>query len=69
VWPEVAPQPGEVVIRKPSYGAFYDTPLDTILRGLDRDTVVVTGTLTKFCCGMTARQATSAATTWCSVPI
>lgn len=57
VWHELAPRPDEVVIRKPSYGAFYDTPLDTILRGLGRDTVVVTGTLTNFCCGMTARQA------------
>jgi nicotinamidase-related amidase len=57
VWHEVAPQPGDLVIQKPSYGAFYDTPLDTILRGLGRDTVVVTGTLTNFCCGMTARQA------------
>lgn len=57
VWHEVAPEPGEVVIRKPSYGAFYDTPLDTILRGLGRDTVIVTGTLTNFCCGTTARQA------------
>ena len=57
VWHEVAPRAGEIVIRKPSYGAFYDTPLDTILRGLGRDTVIVTGTLTNFCCGTTARQA------------
>jgi nicotinamidase-related amidase len=47
----------EVLIRKPSYGAFYDTPLDTILRNLGRDTVIVTGTLTNYCCGTTARQA------------
>ncbi len=47
----------EVVIRKPSYGAFYDTPLDTVLRNLGRDTVIVTGTLTNYCCGTTARQA------------
>lgn len=57
VWHEVAPRPDDVVIRKPSYGAYYDTPLDTILRGLDRNTVIVTGTLTNFCCGTTARQA------------
>ncbi|MFI8304686.1 isochorismatase family cysteine hydrolase [Streptomyces sp. NPDC085927] len=49
--------PDEVLIRKPSYGAFYDTPLDTMLRNLDRDTVIVTGTLTNYCCGTTARQA------------
>jgi nicotinamidase-related amidase len=26
-WHELAPGPGEVVIHKPSYGAFYDAPL------------------------------------------
>jgi len=25
VWHELAPEPGEVVVHKPSYGAFYDT--------------------------------------------
>lgn len=57
IWHELAPRPDEVVILKPSYGAFWDTPLQTILRNLDRDTVIVTGTLTNFCCGTTARQA------------
>ena len=57
IWDELAPLPGEVVIRKPSYGAFYDTPLETILRNLNRDTVIICGTLTNCCCGMTARQA------------
>ncbi|MCI0687038.1 MAG: cysteine hydrolase [Sporichthyaceae bacterium] len=57
IWAPLAPGPSDVVIRKPSYGAFYDTPLDTILRRLGRDTVIVTGTLTNFCCGTTARQA------------
>ncbi len=53
---ELAPAPGEVVIHKPSYGAFYDTPLETILKNLGRDTIIVCGTLTNFCCGTTARQ-------------
>lgn len=57
VWHELAPGEGELVIRKPSYGAFYDTPLETILRNLGKDTVIITGTLTNYCCGMTARQA------------
>lgn len=57
VWEELAPRPGEIVIHKPSYGAFYDTPLETILRNLGRDTVIICGTLTNFCCGTTARQA------------
>jgi nicotinamidase-related amidase len=57
VWDAMGRRPDEVLIRKPSYGAFYDTPLDTVLRNLDRDTVIVTGTLTNYCCGTTARQA------------
>ena len=57
VWHELAPKEGEIVIEKPSYGAFYDTPLETILRNLEKDTVIVCGTLTNYCCGMTARQA------------
>ena len=54
---ELSPRSDEVVIHKPSYGAFYDTPLETILRNLGRDTVIICGTLTNFCCGTTARQA------------
>ena len=57
VWRDLAPRPGEVVIHKPSYGAFYDTPLETILKRLARDTVIICGTLTNYCCGTTARQA------------
>ncbi len=37
--------------------AFYDTPLDTILRQMGKDTVIICGTLTNCCCGTTARQA------------
>ncbi|MDY0095122.1 MAG: isochorismatase family cysteine hydrolase [Candidatus Vecturithrix sp.] len=47
----------EIVIFKPSYGAFYDTPLETILKNLEKDTVIISGTMTNFCCGTTARQA------------
>jgi nicotinamidase-related amidase len=57
VWHEIAPLEGEIVIQKPSYGAFYDTPLETILKNLEKDTVIICGTLTNFCCGTTARQA------------
>ena len=57
VWHELAPRDDEVVIHKPSYGAFYDTPLETILKGLGKDTVIICGTLTNYCCGLTARQA------------
>ncbi len=54
---ELAPQPDDLVLLKSSYGAFYDTPLETILKNLGRDTVIISGTLTNFCCGVTARQA------------
>jgi nicotinamidase-related amidase len=54
---ELASADDEIVIQKPSYGAFYDTPLQTILKNMNRDTVVICGTLTNFCCGTTARQA------------
>ena len=57
IWHELAPREDEIVIRKPSYGAFYDTPVETILRNLEKDTVIICGTLTNYCCGMTARQA------------
>ncbi len=57
VWHELEPLEGEIVIHKPSYGAFYDTPLETILKNLGKDTVIITGTLTNYCCGLTARQA------------
>jgi nicotinamidase-related amidase len=57
VWHEIAPREDEIVIRKSSYGAFYDTPLETILRNMQKDTVLICGTVTNFCCGATARQA------------
>ncbi len=57
IWHELAPMQNDIMIRKSSYGAFYDTPLETILKNLERDTVIICGTLTSFCCGTTARQA------------
>jgi nicotinamidase-related amidase len=57
VWHELTPEEDEIIIHKPSYGAFYDTPLETILKTLEKDTVIICGTLTNYCCGTTARQA------------
>ena len=57
IWHELALHDDDIVIQKPSYGAFFDTPLESILKNLDRDTVIICGTLTNFCCGTTARQA------------
>lgn len=57
IWHELEPKENEIVIYKPSYGAFYDTPLETILRNLGKNTVIICGTLTNYCCSTTARQA------------
>lgn len=57
VWDELKPRVDEIVIKKSSYGAFYDTPLETILKNMGKDTVIICGTLTNYCCGCTARQA------------
>ncbi len=57
LWHELGATEQDILIIKPSYGAFYDTPLQTILNNLHRDTVIICGTLTNFCCGTTARQA------------
>ena len=56
IWEDLKPQEDEIVIHKPSYGAFYDTPLETILKKMGRDTIIISGTLTNCCCGTTARQ-------------
>jgi len=57
VWHELAPVDDEIVIHKSSYGAFFETPLETILKNLGKDTVIISGTLTNYCCSTTARQA------------
>lgn len=57
IWRGLHPLPDEIVIHKPSYGAFYDTALETILRRMNKDTVILCGTLTNYCVGTTARQA------------
>jgi len=57
IYGEIAPQPGEVIIKKHRYSAFFGTDLDIILRGLGTDTVIVTGVTTENCCHATARDA------------
>lgn len=57
VWHELEPRDDEIIIHKSSYGAFYDTPLETILKNFEKDTVIICGTLTNYCCSTTARQA------------
>jgi nicotinamidase-related amidase len=57
IWHELAPEPDDLVVLKHNYSGFHGTPLESVLRSLDASTVVVTGTMTNFCCGATAREA------------
>jgi nicotinamidase-related amidase len=54
---EIRPLEGEKVILKHRYSAFFDTDLHTYLRGCKVDTVIITGCMTNYCCGATARDA------------
>lgn len=54
---ELAPHAGEYQIEKHNYGAFHGTALDTTLRALGVESLVVTGTVTQICVEETARQA------------
>jgi nicotinamidase-related amidase len=63
VWQEVvfyediAPQENDLVVLRHSYSGFYASELEPMLRSLGMTTVVISGTLTNFCCGATAREA------------
>ena len=57
VHPEIAPLPGEKEIFKHRYSAFYNTDLETVLRGLKVDQLVISGIMTNMCCESTARDA------------
>ena len=63
---DLAPQPGETVIEKVRYDAFYATPLDHLLRLWGVDTVVLCGTVANICVHYTAA---SAALRWYSVVV
>lgn len=52
---EVAPLPGEIVVNKHRYSAFIHTRLDSVLRTLKIDTLLITGVSTNVCVESTAR--------------
>jgi len=54
---DLAPQPGEKVVLKHRYSAFYNTDLETILRCQGIQHLVITGIMTNMCCESTARDA------------
>ena len=57
IYPDLAPAPGEHVIKKHRYSGFFGTDLDIILCGWGIDTVIISGTTTENCCHATARDA------------
>ena len=54
---ELSPIPGEKILQKNTYDAFYNTDLDEFLRSRSVEQVLVTGVLTQMCCETTARSA------------
>ena len=54
---ELAPQAGDIVIEKTGYGAFHGTALDSILRSLKVQSIILTGTVTQICVEETGREA------------
>jgi ureidoacrylate peracid hydrolase len=51
------PREGEFHIIKHKYDAFHRTDLDTLLRNIGADTVIITGVTSNCCCESTARSA------------
>ncbi|NJD58378.1 MAG: hypothetical protein C3F13_09145 [Anaerolineales bacterium] len=57
VHPDLAPQPGEKQVLKHRYSSFYNTDLETILRVMKVEDLVISGIMTNMCCESTARDA------------
>jgi nicotinamidase-related amidase len=53
VVPELAPRPGELVLRGHTYDKFLETPLDLALRSQDFRSLIMTGVLTDICVNCT----------------
>lgn len=48
VWPELAPRADDRIVAHPTYSGFFKSDLDTALRALNVDTLVITGCLTEI---------------------
>jgi ureidoacrylate peracid hydrolase len=55
--PELKPTPNDLIVAKHRYSGFFETQLDSILRGLGVRTLVVTGCTTSVCVESTIRDA------------
>ncbi len=54
---DIAPLPGEKIVSKHRYSAFYGTDLEIVLRCLTIEDLVISGVMTNLCCESTARDA------------
>lgn len=54
---DIAPHPNEKAVLKHRYSAFYNTDLETVLRCLKVEDLVISGIMTNMCCESTARDA------------
>lgn len=54
---DITPLVGEKVVLKHRYSAFYNTDLETVLRCLKIEDLVISGIMTNMCCESTARDA------------
>lgn len=55
--PELAPLPGEILLPKPGKGAFYGTPLGTLLQERGITHLIICGVTTEVCVQTTMREA------------
>jgi ureidoacrylate peracid hydrolase len=46
IYEGLQPQPGDLVVAKPRYSAFYGTDLEAIMRGQGIDTLIISRTVT-----------------------
>lgn len=56
-YPELTPEPGEFVVPKRRYSAFFATDLEILLKGLGVNTLILTGVATDVCVRATAQDA------------
>jgi nicotinamidase-related amidase len=57
IHPDLTPLAGEKVVFKHRYSSFYNTDLETVLRCLKVEDIVISGVMTNMCCESTARDA------------
>jgi ureidoacrylate peracid hydrolase len=59
LYPELEINEEDIIVTKKRYSAFISgsSPLDRILRFMDKDTVIIAGGATNVCCGTSARDA------------